>query len=373
MSPRDPLRVLVVDDSIVYRKAVGDLVADLPGCELAGTAINGRVAQRKVAALRPDALVLDLEMPELDGLGLLAWLRAEAPGIGVVMLSSTAAREQTLRALELGAFDFVAKPSLGSPQENRARLADQLTPCLRALARGPRPSGPAPPPASTGTAPAPVPAAAPAPPTIPTPRRAGHSPAVVGIGVSTGGPGALAELLPGLPADLPVPVLVVQHMPPLFTATLAQSLDARCALHVKEAADGETPRPGTVYLAPGGRHLKVVPGPQLRVTDDPPERNCRPAADYLFRSLAAVHGPRAVGVIMTGMGSDGTAGLEAMKAAGAVVLAQDAASCVVFGMPREPIARGIVDHVVPLPQLAQAILRAVCGGPVGAGGERGRP
>ena len=194
-------------------------------------------------------------------------------------------------------------------------------------------------------------------------RRSGDS-AIIAIGISTGGPLALARMLPQLPADIGVPILIVQHMPPLFTQSLAKSLDNKCALNVKEAANGEPILPNQVYIAPGGKQMKVTAGPDgrrriVRITDDPPENNCKPSADYLFRSIADHYVGRATGVIMTGMGADGNVGLKQMKQSGAVIIAQDESSCVVFGMPREPIESGTADSIVSLDHMAAQILKTV--------------
>jgi two-component system chemotaxis response regulator CheB len=197
-------------------------------------------------------------------------------------------------------------------------------------------------------------------------RLAGFSRAgLVLIGVSTGGPNALSQMMPRLPANLGVPVFIVQHMPPLFTRSLAESLNERCALQVKEAEDGEIARPNTVYIAPGGKQMKVAPAAGgeivVQTTDDPPENNCKPSADTLFRSAAFGFPGRSCAVIMTGMGSDGTLGLRLLKRNGCRVIAQDENSCVVFGMPKEAIDAGVVDLVVPLDGIAEEIIRAVKG------------
>ena len=186
---------------------------------------------------------------------------------------------------------------------------------------------------------------------------------IVLIGVSTGGPGALAQLIPALPASLAAPVFVVQHMPPLFTKALAESLQLKSAIRVSEAVDGETASPGSVYIAPGGKQMKLAAGPKgdivIQLTDDPPERNCRPSADYLFRSAANHFPGRSVAAILTGMGDDGTSGLRLLKRSACVTIAQDEASCVVYGMPREAVQAGVIDTVLPLDEIAVAIARAV--------------
>ena len=187
---------------------------------------------------------------------------------------------------------------------------------------------------------------------------------IVGIGISTGGPVALAKMLPKLPDDLDVPILIVQHMPPVFTQSLAKSLRAKCSIEVKEAVDGEPVRANTALIAPGGKQMKIMAGPDgktrvVRVTDDPPENSCKPSVDYLFRSIAHHYVGRATGVIMTGMGSDGTLGLKLMKRNGATIIAQNEATCTVYGMPKEPTESGIVDVISPLDKIADEICRTV--------------
>jgi two-component system chemotaxis response regulator CheB len=287
-------------------------------------------------------------MPVLDGLATLQRLRAEHPKVAVVMVSAHTRQgaASTLKALELGALDYIAKPDAGDFAANKELLRGEVARVLEGLA----------------TARAPAPAAAPVRPAA----RAGPAlrPQVVAVGSSTGGPQALAQIVPKLPAGLPVPVLLVQHMPPVFTAQLAETLAARSALKVVEAKGGEAPTAGTLYIAPGGHHLRVVEADgarRLELTDDPPENFCRPAVDYLFRSVAQVWGGRALGVILTGMGRDGTEGLRAMKARGANVLGQSADSCTVYGMPREARAAGVVDAELPAERMADAIVAAVSG------------
>jgi two-component system chemotaxis response regulator CheB len=361
-----PLRVLVVDDTVVYRKIVSDVLAELPDVQVIGTAHNGKAALLKIKNLKPDLLTLDIEMPEMNGLEVLEQLRSEFPNVGAIMLSTLTQEggAMTMRALELGAFDFIPKPQSGSMQENTAAVKNTLAPMLRAFGRSkvirsllanqrmqrPRSSS------------YPTPVQFRAPSSTLQPRLGSSS--IVAIGISTGGPNALARMLPQLPRNFSVPVVIVQHMPPLFTQSLAKSLDGKCAIAVREAVNGEPLKPGTAYIAPGGKQMKVVAGPDgrqrvIKVTDDPPENSCKPSADYLFRSIADHYVGRATGVIMTGMGSDGTAGLKMMKHKGAVVIAQDEASCVVYGMPKEPVESGIVDVVAPLEHIAVEILKTV--------------
>lgn len=369
MLPSKPIKVMVVDDTVVYRKIVSDVLCEIPGVEVVGTAHNGKAALVKIKSLQPDLLTLDIEMPEMSGLELLERLRTEAPRTGAIMLS-TLTREGgalTMRALDLGAFDFIPKPQSGTMAENMLAVRNALAPIIQAFARSRRIFD------GTGklsrsgtrvridqTAKRPVVCK-------PSVKRTGSS-SIIAIGISTGGPNALARMLPKLPADIGVPVVIVQHMPPMFTQSLAKSLDGKCALEVHEAVNGEPLRPNVVYIAPGGKQMKIVAGADgrqrvIKITDDPPENSCKPSVDYLFRSVAELYVGRSTGVIMTGMGSDGTAGLKQMKASGAYVIAQDETSCVVFGMPKEPIQQGLVDVVAPLDFISGEILKTVtyCG------------
>ena len=353
-------RVLVVDDTALFRRIVSDALTGLPGVEVVGTAANGRMALARMAALQPDLVTLDIEMPELNGIEVLEAMGPAGLKAGAIVLSSLTTRggEMTVRALELGAFDFLTKPDRGSAADNLAHLRTALQPMIRAFERRRDVR------AMLGRT-SPPPPVRPAPairdtPAVRAPRTA--SPIVL-IGVSTGGPAALATVLPALPRDLNAPVLIVQHMPALFTAPLAASLGRKCALHVSEGRDGEIAQSNCVYVAPGGTQMSVAPGPKgeplLRITDDPPENGCKPSVDYLFRSVALQFPGRAVAAILTGMGNDGTAGLRLLKRAGCRSIAQDESSCVVFGMPKEAIAAGVVDTVAPLDGIAAAIVRAV--------------
>lgn len=357
-------RILVVDDTAVFRRVITEALQGVPGVEVAGTANNGKLALSRIAALQPDLVTLDIEMPEMNGIEVLEAMRTANVKTGAIMVSSLTSRggQMTVRALELGAFDFITKPERGAAEQNIVLVRDGLVPIIRAFERsreirsilGAGVRKPA-------TLPVPHPIHMPSESVPRSPRRAG-SPIVL-IGVSTGGPAALAKLLPSLPANLSAPVLIVQHMPPLFTGPLAESLRKKCAMPVKEAMDGEPALSGHAYVAPGGRQMKIAPGANgeilVRITDDPPEHNCRPAVDYLFRS-AALHFPgRAIAAILTGMGNDGTEGLRLLKRSGCVSIAQDEASCVVFGMPKEAIAAGVVDTVAPLDAIAGAIVRSL--------------
>jgi two-component system chemotaxis response regulator CheB len=337
-----PLRILVVDDSALYRKVVRSVLEQLPNVEVIGHAQNGRLALDRIIAERPDVITLDMEMPELDGLGLLRELGERKIQLCSIMISTlTAAGAQaTSEALQLGAFDFVLKPTLPDINANERQLRADLGPRIEACraVRGWRGSARPKP-----TAPTRTPAAS-----------LQRTPELIGIGVSTGGPVALNKLLPLLSPQTP-PVVIVQHMPPIFTKTLADDLDRRCQIEVVEGYHGMTVQRGRAIIAPGGKQMRIARDERrtfIQITDDPPERNCRPAVDYLFRSIAAEYGAKAWGAILTGMGDDGTLGCRAMKERGAAILAQDEATCVVYGMPRAVAEAGLVDVVGPLETIA---------------------
>ncbi|BBO81666.1 chemotaxis response regulator protein-glutamate methylesterase [Desulfosarcina ovata subsp. sediminis] len=368
MNSNKPLRVLVVDDTVLYRKIVSDVLAAIPGVELVGTAHNGKAAISKLASLKPDLLTLDIEMPEMNGLEVLGHIQQHAPHIGAIMLSTLTQEggAMTMKALELGAFDFIPKPQSGTMAENRKKVADAIVPMLHAFRRRSKVMGVTRSIARPGK---PVATALPRK-AAPTTRRRLLSSAnrsrseIIAIGISTGGPNALAKMLPMIPKDIGVPIVIVQHMPPMFTQSLANSLSGKCKITVREAKQGEPILPNTALIAPGGKQMKIVAGADgksrvVKITDDPPENSCKPSVDYLFRSVADHYVGRATGVIMTGMGSDGTQGLKLMKQNGASIIAQDEATCVVFGMPKEAAETGLADAVLPLHQIADAIVKTV--------------
>ncbi|HCO11852.1 MAG TPA: chemotaxis response regulator protein-glutamate methylesterase [Desulfonauticus sp.] len=360
------LRVLVVDDTIVYRKILTDVLGNIPDVEVVGTANNGKIALTRIESLKPDLVTLDVEMPIMDGLSTLEEIKKRNLDIGVIMVSTLTKRgsQVTMRALELGAFDFITKPEHEKQEDNFQELTRTLTPKIKAylrrieikkaLKKGDKTS-------VSGQLDA-----------FESKDKIYRKPEVirrieksqiVAIGVSTGGPNALATMLPMLPGNLGVPVVLVQHMPPVFTKSLAESLDAKCKLKVKEAEEGEVIEPNVVYIAPGGKQMKIVKGAGenrvIKITDDPPENNCKPSVDYLFRSVAKEYKSKATGVIMTGMGNDGTLGLKVMKSFGAVTIAQDAETCVVYGMPKIAIEAGVVDIIAPLDKIAEEIVKTV--------------
>lgn len=340
---------------MLFRKVVRDALALEPAVEVVGTATDGRVALEKIAQLKPDVITLDLEMPEIDGLGVLKRLKEQphAPTVIVVSAFTDSGAALTNEALRLGAFDFVLKPSGININDNRDRLAADLLPKIHLLDEFRK------------TTPRRIAHSKTVEPRIPTakpetfPKR---PPEIVAIGISTGGPSALHEMLPKLSADIPVPIVIVQHMPPKFTRSLAEDLDRHSQIRVKEAADAERLERGTVYIAPGGKQMKLeakLASFRVCITDDPPEKCCKPSVDYLFRSLADQVAARTLGVIMTGMGDDGAEGCKLLKRRGGHVLAQDAASCVVYGMPRQVIENGSADLIRPLGKIAEAIEEAV--------------
>jgi len=370
------LRILVVDDTIVYRKAVSDILSELPGVEVVGVAHNGKIAMSKIVTLKPDLLTLDIEMPEMNGLEVLAELQKSHTGIGAIMLSTltTDGSEMTMKALELGAFDFILKPQSATLQDGKNQIKSALQPMLDAFRHSRTAasllgtkgkftrSQPLP---AKGTASQLRPSTTPLAGSIsrPIPRRSKSE--IVAIGISTGGPNALSQMLPQLPGDLGVPVVIVQHMPPVFTKSLAASLNAKCALTVKEAQEAEAIQPNTVYIAPGGKQMKLTASADgknriIKITDDPPENSCRPSVDYLFRSVGDYYVGRTTAVIMTGMGSDGTKALQILKQQkGAFVIAQNETTCVVYGMPKAPIEQGLADVVAPLHKIADEITKSV--------------
>ena len=352
--------MLVVDDSLIYRKVIRDTLAQMPEVEVVGVAANGKAAIEKIQQLNPDLLTLDFEMPELDGLGVLRWMKQEKCPAKAVMISAltTEGADATLQALAEGAFDFVVKPSGGDVKQNQQQLSSMLSQHVQAIANSRSRRLKSASAHSRTSAPTAAGASRPVQQTriLPGQRRIG----IVGIGVSTGGPDALRTMLPMLPADLPVPVVIVQHMPPVFTKSLAQSLHKLCKLPVSEGADGQVIKPGEIVIAPGGRHMKIIRNasglPQVLLTDDAPVQSCRPSVDYMFYSLAESYGHQTLSVIMTGMGYDGADGCRKLHQLGGPVIAQNEESCVVFGMPRKPVEEGVADVVSPLKSIAAEIV-----------------
>ncbi len=319
-------RVLLVDDAVVVRQALSLAIAQERDLEVAGTAVNGRVALTKFLALKPDIVLLDFEMPEMDGLATVRELRKIDARVPIIMFSSLTERgaSLTLEALSLGATDYVTKPSTVDMSATLDAISRELIPKIRALCRLPE--------NQNHLIPAPQPSA---PPLTP-PGRLLCPVQVVAIGVSTGGPDALARLLPVLPANFPVPVVIAQHMPPIFTSRLAARLTAKSALPVRECLSVQPLIAGCAVIAPGDFHMVVrkEDGALLLKTHQGPKENfCRPSVDVLFHSIAQFYGRHALAVVLTGMGRDGLKGCEALRQSGARIYVQDEASSVVWGMP----------------------------------------
>jgi len=368
------VRILVVDDTIVYRQILSNIVSDLKNVELAGTAPNGMVALSKIKLSLPDAVLLDVSMPVLDGIETLKRIKKEYPEIDVIMVSGMSAdnADLTMKALDLGALDFIPKPREVSLEENAEFLKSQLAPLMslvrtrkisrqtRRISRdgtGSEVSVAAPPPPVRGTA-----VAEPVEREIPEPRvkRKAGKIDVIALGVSTGGPNALQQIIPKLDGSLRVPILAVQHMPPMFTASLAERLNRDSEITVVEGKDGERVEAGTMYIAPGGHHMVVRKARQgevvLGIVDSPPVNSCRPAVDVLFRSIAMVYGGNVLTVILTGMGNDGAAGVAAIRRKGGYSIVQDEATSVVWGMPQAVVAANEMDEILSLDRIAERIM-----------------
>jgi two-component system chemotaxis response regulator CheB len=372
------LRVLVADDSILFRKVIAEALGKLPDIEVVGSAPNGKMAVQRVKELKPDILTLDMEMPEMGGLEVLDALRKSGETVEVIVVSALTKQggQLTMRALEKGAFDFITKPDTSGAEESREYIRKELAPRMRALGhrleirkllRG----------AQSTTSAAVKKETAPAAPSMESLAEVSARmsrlssvvrPEMIVIGVSTGGPNALSVIIPQIPATIGVPILIVQHMPPLFTQSLAESLAGKSKIKVREAADNETAEANTAYIAPGGKQMKLVPGADgrklIQITDDPPENNCKPAVDYLFRSVANNFPGLAMAAVLTGMGSDGTHGLRLLKRRGCYAIAQNEATCVVYGMPKAVVEAGLADSVLPLDAIASRMISFVREGKV---------
>ena len=353
MAPKKMIRVLVVDDSALMRKLIPQLLERDNSIHVVGTAMDGEFALKKIDEFKPDAITLDLEMPRMDGIETLRRImhHHQVPVV-VVSAHTREGASTTFKALHMGAFDFVAKPQ-NVLNEGMSEIADELIAKIKAAVSSPftrRPLLPA----SSGVV------------SKPKPKRsvvAGPASKVVAIGISTGGPNTLEYMLSHLPAEFPAAILVVQHMPAGFTETFAKRLNDSCSLEVKEAQSGDLLSAGRVLVCPGDRHMRVrrMPlGDVVVLSDDPKTNGHRPSVDVLFRSVAQEFGADAVGLIMTGMGEDGAEGLGVMKACGALTIAQDENSSVVFGMPRAAIERGYASRVVSLEALPNTLI-AHCG------------
>ena len=345
-----PIRVLVVDDSVVVRKLLCDALASSAEVSVAGTASNGALALARIPQLNPDVITLDIEMPGMNGLETLAEIRKLYPKLPVIMFSTLTERgaSVTLEALSLGASDYVTKPTnseslAGAMEQVRRELVAKIL-CLGVHRASP---------------------AARIAPKISTRTGSVGRIEILAIGVSTGGPNALAQVIPLLPADLPVPVVIVQHMPPLFTRLLAERLNAQSRLAVREAENDRSLEPGSVWIAPGDYHMVVArrgTGVVLNLHQEAAENSCRPAVDVLFRSVASVYGRSALALVMTGMGSDGTRGAAQIRESGGEIFVQDEATSVVWGMPGAVVTAGIADKICPLQEISQEVVRRIRAG-----------
>jgi len=367
------IRVMIVDDVAIVRRLVADALAVDPELQVVGMAANGREALAKIPSLAPDLIVLDYEMPEMDGLETLRELKRTGSRARVVLFSTYTRHgaKATLDALWLGADDYATKVSASDLVAASRCVQTELIPKIKALCSE---DAPAPPVAAPTAAAEPIVPAGPPPVLRAREALTGKAPArsatpgraeIIAVGASTGGPRALATLLERLPRDLAAPIVIVQHMPPLFTRSLAERLDGGTPLRCAEGEDGAVLEPGTVWIAPGNWHMTVAregSAAVLRLTGEPPENSCRPAADPLFRSVADVYGAGALAVVLTGMGQDGLRGAERIKQRGGAVLVQDEASSVVWGMPGAVAKAGLADRVLPVRDIAAEIARRVASG-----------
>jgi len=346
------IRILVVDDAAAIRRLISEELSKDPALEVVGTAANGKIALSKLAQVNPDLVILDIEMPEMDGLTTLKELRKTYRKLPVIMFSSLTERgaTATLDALAFGATDYFTKPSTSGLDASLEVIRTELIPAIKAVCAQVKTAENAA--AAPGRSPSSI-AFTPRPKTVVD---------ILAIGASTGGPNALADLFPLLPADFPVPIVIAQHMPPMFTKLLAERLTAQSSIKIHEGTSGAILQPGHAWIAPGDYHMIVIrEGTQrkLLLHQDPPENSCRPAVDPLFRSVAQVYGANALAVVLTGMGQDGLRGCQVLRETGAQILAQDEATSVVWGMPGAVARAGLADRVLPLSMIASEILQRV--------------
>lgn len=351
-----PIRVLVVDDSAFTRKIISDMLNEDPGITVVDVARNGKIGVEKAISLKPDVITLDVEMPVMDGLEALEIIMREIP-TPVVMLSALTQEgaSTTLQALEMGAVDFVPKPSgsiVLSIDEIRDILLEKVKVAVKANVK----------PRKVRYRPERLRIRA-APLTrdqdILPPGRGEHPDALVVIGTSTGGPSALNKVLPDLPSHIPAGILVVQHMPPGFTKSLATRLNDACVIGVKEAEEGDRIERGKALVAPGGHHMVVRANGKVRLSNAPPRNGVRPAIDNTMESAVSIYGNRLIGVVLTGMGRDGMEGMAAIKASGGKTIAEHESTCVIYGMPKAVIEQGLADEIVPLHEVGNVIMRTL--------------
>ena len=359
------LRCLIVDDSIAYRMFIKRVLDSIDSCEVVGQACDGVDALQKVLELGPDIITLDLEMPKRDGLEFLLDLKETGSDAKVVVVSSIAKRdgENTIKALKRGAFDFITKPTSRDPRETEKQLRTDLERFIDTVhyMANTGASGPKEQQSNIAVPDTRIESVVPKSPPVQSAKFD-----VIAIGISTGGPEALSKVFKQLPGHLNVPILIVQHMPATFTKNLADALNAKSELKVKEAEHGEILKPNVAYLAPGGTQMKLRKSGfdvSVVITDDPPELFCKPSVNYLFESIAEIYGKRTLAIIMTGLGADGVRGLTLLKQKNATVYSQDKESCSVWGMPGAAVGAGLVDQEIPLMQIPVRISQAVLGTP----------
>jgi len=354
------IRVLIVDDSVVIRRLLTDELSKDPDIEVVGSAATGKIALSKIVQTPPDVVTMDIEMPEMDGLTAVTEIRKTHPKLPIIMFSTVSRRaaKETLEALSRGANDYVTKPAnVGSATLAMQCVREELIPKIKMLARLQPASQCANVPAFSASASSSGPRS--------LSSRNPFKVDIVAIGVSTGGPNALAEVMPYIPKDCPVPILIVQHMPPVFTKCLAERLSVKSQISVHEGQPGDVMAPGQAWIAPGDYHMVVQrKGTQivLAMNQDPPENSCRPAVDVMFRSVANVYRDAVLAVVLTGMGQDGMRGAEVIREAGGQVIAQDEASSVVWGMPGAVVQAGLAHSILPLSQVSTEIMRKVRAG-----------
>jgi two-component system chemotaxis response regulator CheB len=376
LSRPDAIRVMVVDDSVVVRGLVARWLEEDKDIVVVGTPRNGKIAVESVARLDPDVIILDVEMPEMDGLEALPLLLRAKPGIAVIMASTLTRRnaEISLKAIQLGARDYVPKPEGNAGVTTSTDFRREIVEKVKALGNRQRNRRPVAAPV-TGAAPATARLAAASPSSRPAAvsDAAGRMvlrpfstvvPRILAIGSSTGGPQALMDMLKACPSIFArVPVVITQHMPPTFTAILAEHISKAVGIDAQEAREGEPLRANRIYVAPGGLHMVLARGAEtvIRLLDTPPVNFCRPAVDPLFESVAAIYGPATLAVVLTGMGHDGARGAGHIANAGGTVIAQDEATSVVWGMPGATAQSGVAAAVLPLPSIAPKIVQLVTG------------
>lgn len=344
------LRVMVVDDSAVFRSVIINCVNKIPISRVISYAIDGQSGIAKAIDTQPDIVTLDIEMPDMNGIEVLKILQKKVPSARIIMVSNQTKNGArfTMSALTHGAFGFIAKPDSKDQETNIKYITDQLSMMFHEII-----SSQAPQPLVKKVS-------------VPISSRNDNPVSkiqIVAIGSSTGGPKALHEIIPFLPKNFPVPIVIVQHMPPLFTASLAETLQSKSQLTVIEAQHNSLVQRGIVYIAPGGHHMSIVgknpSDARIAINDDPPENFCRPAVDYLFRSIAKIYKSNVCAVILSGMGKDGTLGLKVLKSFGAYSIGQDEATSTVYGMPKEAKLAGCIDLELPITKIAQQIIKIV--------------